>query len=120
MSDPSMFNEIWNYICAIFSQWWGIVALALGLMRVVPILYPASTRWVEWLQRERKAFLSLAIGLFVIANFQLYNQDQREIHALKSSPFDAWKLDISKLPTSIEGLRPGQVWNNGGVISIAQ
>jgi hypothetical protein len=120
MSDPSLLVGIWNYMFAVVWQWWGIIALVLGLMRVAPMVFPASMGWVEWLQRERQVFLSLAIALFVIANFQLYDQCQREIRALKWSPFDASKLDISKLPTSPEGLHPGQVWNNGGVISIAQ
>jgi hypothetical protein len=109
MSDPSLLVGIWNYMFAVVWQWWGIVALVLGLMRVAPMVFPASMGWVEWLQRERQVFLLLAIALFVIANFQLYDQCQREIRALKWSPFDASKLDISKLPTSPEGLHPGQV-----------
>lgn len=28
-------------------------------------------------------------------------------------------IDWTTLPTSLEGLRPGQLWNNGGVPSIA-
>lgn len=115
-----MFSEIWNYTYAVVTQWWGLIALVLGITRFVSMVFPASIPWADFIQRGRKVVISLTIAFFAIANFQLYSKDQNEIHSLKLSSFDATKLDISKLPTSIEGLRRGQVWNNGGVISIAQ
>jgi hypothetical protein len=47
MSDPSLLVGIWNYMFAVVWQWWGIIALVLGLMRVALMVFPASMGWVE-------------------------------------------------------------------------
>src|SRR5271154_4988627 len=112
MADPWLITRMWDYLLAVTLQWWGGVAAVFFLMRLAPILFPSSGRAVEWLQRERQVFLSLAMILFVVSNFRVFDQDQRDLRALRASPASS---DWSTLPKcSTGGLRSGQLCNNGG------
>jgi hypothetical protein len=109
---------VWEYIAAVFSTWWGDLAAVSLLLRWAPQAFPSSNNIVVWFNNERKWFIRMAAVLFICANFQLFRTDQQTIASLQNNNIAG--MDISKLPTSFEGLKPGTVWNNGGVLSIVQ
>jgi hypothetical protein len=113
--EPWLPTRVEEYLVAVVWQWWGVFSTAFFLMRLVPILFPSSGRVVEWLQRERQVFLGLAMALFMIANFRVFDEDRRDLRTLKASPAS---VDWSALPKSPSGLQSGKIWNNGGIPSI--
>jgi hypothetical protein len=117
MPEPTFLVRVGDYLQAVLWQWLTVILLVLGLLQLAPLLLPSSGRFVEWVQRQRRAFRALTLGVFVIANFLVFDQDQRDLRALRISPKS---IDWGALPKSLEGLRPGQLWNNRGVPSIVQ
>jgi hypothetical protein len=115
MPEPAIWVRTIDYLQAVLGQWLTVILLILGLLQLAPLLFPSSSRFVEWLQRKRRAFLALAWAVFAIANFMVFDQDQRDLRELRASPKT---IDWAALPKSPEGLRPGQLWNNGGVVMI--
>jgi hypothetical protein len=112
MQEPWLITRIWDYIVAVGFAWWGVVALLFFLMRLAPIVLPSCGRAaVAWLER---AFFGLAILCFVVANFKVFDQEQRQLRALTASPAFNW----SALPTSPADVQPGAPWNDGGVVAI--
>lgn len=117
MIDPSLTDRIADYLWAVLGSWWGVLSVILGLVRLSPTLVPKLQPIADALQKERRVLLPVALVLFVLANFQIYDRAQREIRqAAARRPTIDWR----SLPTSIEGLKPGDMWLNGGLISIVQ
>lgn len=91
--------------------------MILGLVRLLPTLFPQFQPIVEAVQKKRHVLVSIALALFVVANFQIYDRAQREIRQAAARPVS---IDWRSLPTSIDGSKPGDMWRNGGVISIVE
>lgn len=107
-------TRIWEYLVAVIWLWQAIVGGAFFCMQLVPIMFPSSKLVVERLD-GRRVFLGLAMFFFVFANFQAFDQDQRDLRALRAAPAP---VNWSTLPKSPAELRSGQPWNDGGVLAI--
>jgi hypothetical protein len=86
-------------------------------VRLLPPLFPQFQPIAEAVQKKRHVLVSIALALFVVANFQIYDRAQREIRQAAARPAS---IDWRSLPTWIDRLKPGDMWRNGGVISIVQ
>ena len=94
-----------------------MMSVILGLVRLSPTLFPELPPIADAMQKERRVLLPVALVLFVVADFQMYDLAQREIQQAAAGPAP---IDWRSLPTSIDGLQPGDMWLNGGVISIVR
>ncbi|PJI55526.1 hypothetical protein CTI14_03990 [Methylobacterium radiotolerans] len=117
MIDPSLADRIADYLWAVLGSWWGVLSVILGLVRLSPTLMPELQPMADAIQKQRHVLVSVALTLFVVANFQIYDRAQREIRQAATRPAT---FDYQSLPKSIDGLKPGDLWLNGGTIAVVQ
>jgi hypothetical protein len=104
-----------DYISAIWSQWLGAASIALLVAQLVALRFPRTKAFIDRHQGNVRALHFATLGLFLWASFSVYQQDQREILALRINPAS---VDLRTLPTSPDGLRPGDLWDDGGVLIV--
>jgi hypothetical protein len=83
----------------LFGMFWGAVIIAMAAQVLNYLNIPSDQR-----TRERKAALALGLLAAILGAV---------------TGFLA-ATDWGALPTSYEGLRPGQLWNDGGIPAIVQ
>jgi hypothetical protein len=104
-----------NYITAVWSQWVGAAFVALAFAQLVAVILPWNKSFIDRHQGDMRVLRTLTAVLFVWANFGVFQQDQQEILALRINPAS---IDLRTLPTSPKGLRPGDLWDDGGVLVV--
>jgi hypothetical protein len=105
-----------DYLIAVASHWIAAAGiLATLLLTLAPLVSPGAARLADRIKGSRAVVLGVGLVLFVYADFSVYDEDQRAISTLKQTTMAG---DLAALPKSPDGLRSGQPWNNGGVLSI--
>jgi hypothetical protein len=116
MPEPTFLVRVVDYLQAVLGQWLTVILLALSLLRLAPLLLPSSGRFVEWVQRNRRAFLALILGVFVIANFRVFDQDQRDLRALRiSSTSIADNAERARRTALLAKLRQEYILSHDGI-----
>jgi hypothetical protein len=104
-----------EYISAVLAQWVGAAFVVLAFAQLVAVRFPSTKSFIDRHQANMRVLRILTVVLFVWANFGVFQQSQREILALRINPAS---IDLRTLPTSPKGLRPGDLWDNGGVLVV--
>ncbi|GJE14256.1 hypothetical protein [Methylobacterium longum] len=74
MIDPTIIDQIADYLWAVLGSWWGVLSVILGLVRLSPTLIPQLQPIADAMQKERRVLVPVALVLFVIGNFQIYDR----------------------------------------------
>ena len=62
------------------------MSVILGLVRLSPTLFPELPPIADAMQKERRVLPPVALMLFVVADFQMYDWAQRKIRQVAADP----------------------------------
>jgi hypothetical protein len=104
-----------DYLTAVIWRWVGAAFVALAFAQLVAVGFPSTKSFIDRHQGNMRVLRVFTLVLFVWANFGVSQQDQQEILALRINPA---AIDLRTLPKSQNGLRPGDLWDDGGVLVV--
>jgi hypothetical protein len=119
-----MLDDLSLYVWTLFEKYQLIFGIVIPSAIAAPCLNMID-RFKNW--GGARAVTTASYALIVFAVFWIGFLAWRDEHGARiaveqrvNSPAIRLKDEISKLPTDIDGLKPGDLWNNNGSITVVQ
>lgn len=115
-----MLNDLYDYALVLFDKYQVVASIAIP-SAVVAVALKMMERIKNFGGPQAAAFLRFArSAVLLIAVFWIGFLAWRDEHAARIQAEARPPFDVSKLPRDTDGLKKGDVWNNGGMIGIVQ
>ncbi|WP_163006182.1 hypothetical protein [Methylobacterium brachiatum] len=119
-----MLNDVSLYVWTLFEKYQLIFGIVIPSAIAAPCLNMLD-RFKNWGGARAVTVASYALVIFAV--FWMGFLAWRDEHAARiaieqraNDPVIRLKDEISKLPKDVDGLKPGDLWNNGGSIAVVQ